>query len=60
MLRLKNAEDEINLFQVNSDENKNKVFLEAVPEGNEGILSSLMKGYSKLQIEDPLRPIWIR
>nr|WP_315238687.1 peroxidase, FMP-type [uncultured Flavobacterium sp.] len=56
MLKRKNAEDEINLSQVNnSDENKNKVFLGAVQEANEGVLASLMKGYTKLQIEDPIR-----
>lgn len=58
MLKRKNAEDEINLFQVNSDENKNKVFLGAVQEANEGVLASLMKGYTKLQIEDPIRPFY--
>lgn len=60
MLKRNNAEDEINLSQanLNSDEISNKVFLGAIQEENSGTLESLMTGYSKLQIEDPIRPFY--
>lgn len=60
MLKRKNVEDEINLSQVNSIsvENSNEAFLEAVQENKNGILDSLMTGYSKVQIEDPIRPFY--
>ncbi|OXG05346.1 hypothetical protein BC749_11614 [Flavobacterium araucananum] len=60
MLKRTSPEDEINLSQITSnlDENRNETFLGALQDGSEGILASLMKKYSKVQIEDPIRPFY--
>jgi len=60
MLKRKNAEDEINLAQanLNSVENREEVFPGALQEDNKVTLDKLMTGYSKVQIEDPIRPFY--
>ncbi|MDX6182780.1 peroxidase, FMP-type [Flavobacterium sp. Fl-77] len=60
MLKRNNSEDEVNLLRVNSnsDQNRNEAFLGDAPEDNKGVLESLMSGYSKVQIEDPIRPFY--
>nr|WP_315222086.1 peroxidase, FMP-type [uncultured Flavobacterium sp.] len=60
MLKRNNPEEDINLDQVNSnsDENRNKAFLGVAQEDNKDILETLMSRYSKVQIEDPIRPFY--
>ncbi|MBP4136758.1 hypothetical protein [Flavobacterium geliluteum] len=60
MLKRNNPEEDINLDQVNSnsDQNRNEAFLGDVQEDNKGILETLMSRYSKVQIEDPIRPFY--
>lgn len=58
MLKRTNPTDENNLSQIttNSTAKGSEAVLGAAPDNNKGILESLMSGYSKLLIEDPVRP----
>ncbi|MDI1257365.1 MAG: peroxidase, FMP-type [Flavobacterium sp.] len=58
MLKRKNLDDGINLSQrpANSGEQKNNVLFKAAPQEDKSTLEQVMSGYSKLLIEDPIRP----
>lgn len=57
MLKRNGFDDELNLTHLasNIDSNQNEISFKGAPE-TEGILASMMKGYSKVQIETPIRP----
>jgi hypothetical protein len=57
MLKRKNPEEEINLSKAtaNFDINSNKTLLKAFQGEGQNTLEKLMSGYSKVQIEDPIR-----
>ncbi|MET3033276.1 hypothetical protein ABXT05_19220, partial [Flavobacterium johnsoniae] len=57
MLKRNGFDDELNLthLDANIDSNQNEISFKGAPE-TDGILASMMKGYSKVQIETPIRP----
>lgn len=61
MLKRKGSAEENHLSQKTAhfDEKGNQFVLGAAPEGNSGILYNLMDGYSKVLIEDPVRPFYV-
>jgi hypothetical protein len=58
MLKRKDPSDEINLHQTAANllEKGNEMLLGATQEDNTSILEDLLSGYTKVQIEDPIRP----
>lgn len=58
MLKRKNLLEGTNLSPkpANSGEEENKALLKVAQQDNKGILENLMSGYSKVLIEDPIRP----